>query len=288
MNAPEGAAEIGTEPYPASPSPIELSGSFSYQGFRIQYTEFGCGDDVVVLGHGLLMTRLMHRQLARRLARAGYRALTIDLLGHGDSDRPAQSWRYSTTAGAEQVIGLLDHLRIPSAVIGGTSLGANVALEAAVAEPQRVRGLLLEMPALDNALFAGLLAFPPLLFAARFAPATVRTVSAAAARVPRGYQWVDVVTETLRQEPAAMAAVLHGLFLGRLAPPKSVRRQLDIPALVIGHAGDPIHPFGDADALAADLPDAQFVRARSPVELRFRPERLTQEILTFLDAHRLG
>lgn len=263
-------------------APLELAGAFTWDDFRLEYTEYGRGDKVVVLTHGLLMTRRLHRELARRLAREGFRVITLDLLGHGGSDRPEESWRYSMTDCAAQVVALLDHLGIDKAVVGGTSLGANVSLEVAVLAPERLSGLLVEMPVLDNAIFAGLIAFPPLLFAGRFVPITVRTVARLAAMVPQGNQWIDVVTDTLRQEPLAMAAVLHGLLFGRLAPPRRLRQQIETPTLVIGHAKDPIHPFGDADALAADLPDARFVKASSPVELRFRPERLTETIITFL------
>jgi hypothetical protein len=106
-------------------------------------------------------------------------------------------------------------------------------------------------------------------------------VALAAAMVPRGNQWVDVVTDTLSQRPAPMAALLHGVLFGRIAPPKSVRRKITTRALVIGHQGDPIHPFGDADTLAVDMPDAEFVQARSPVELRLDPTRLTDAISGF-------
>ncbi|MFI5606806.1 alpha/beta fold hydrolase [Amycolatopsis sp. NPDC051903] len=272
------------DPVPARRTrPIELSGSFTVGGQRLCYTEYGTGDRVVVLMHGIMFTRRMHAPLARRLARAGYRVVTLDLLGHGDSDRPAESWRYSMPAFGEQAVALLDHLGLPSAVIGGTSLGANVALEVAVAEPARARGLVVEMPVLDNAIVAGLLTFAPLLFAARFLPVTVRGVALAANLVPHGSQWVDVVTDTLTQQPEPMAALLHGVLFGRIAPPKSIRRSLATPALVIGHEGDPIHPFGDADTLAADMPNAEFVQARSPVELRMDPQRLTSAIKDFAE-----
>ncbi|MFE3176343.1 alpha/beta fold hydrolase [Amycolatopsis sp. NPDC059090] len=261
--------------------PIELSGSFRHDGQRLCYTEYGSGDRVVVLMHGIMFTRRMHAPLARRLARAGFRVVTLDLLGHGDSDRPTQSWRYSMPAFGEQAVALLDHLEIEDAVVGGTSLGANVALEVAVAAPSRARGLVVEMPVLDNAIVAGLLTFAPLLFAARFLPATVRGVSLAAHLVPHGNQWVDVITDTLSQDPAPMAALLHGVLFGRIAPPKSIRGTITTPTLVIGHEGDPIHPFGDAGSLAEDLPNAEFVQARSPVELRFDPKRLSAAIRDF-------
>ena len=54
------------------------------------------------------------------------------------------------TAFGEQVVALLDHLGAEQAVIGGTSLGANVSLEVADIAPERVRGLILEMPVLDD------------------------------------------------------------------------------------------------------------------------------------------
>ena len=57
--------------------------------------------------------------------------MTLDLLGHGRSDRPEDPLVYSMTAFGGQVVALLDHLGAAQAVIGGTSLGANVSLEVA-------------------------------------------------------------------------------------------------------------------------------------------------------------
>src|SRR4051812_50048837 len=97
--SPSSATLIEPEPA-AAPArresrPIELTGSFDHEGHRLWYTEFGSGDRVVVLTHGIMLTRRMHAPLARRLARAGFRVVTLDLLGHGDSDRPTESWRES-------------------------------------------------------------------------------------------------------------------------------------------------------------------------------------------------
>jgi pimeloyl-ACP methyl ester carboxylesterase len=260
----------------------ERAHSFTVDGHTLRYTEFGAGDKLVVLTHGQLMTRRMQTPLAQSLADVGYRVVTLDLLGHGESDRPTQSWQYSMPLWATQVVALLDHLGVERAVIGGTSLGANVSLEVAVAAPERVLGLVIEMPVLDNAIVGGLIAFAPLLFTARFLPAAVRAMAWTADRVPRGNQWVDVVTDTLHQEPVAMAAAVHGIFFGRIAPPKALRSTITAPTLVIGHQGDLIHPFGDADMLANELPNSRFVEAESPFELRFRPARLTTAIKDFL------
>lgn len=264
--------------------PAARTGTVPYRQHRLVYTEYGGSDAdarAVLLLHGLMLNRGMHSQLARTLARDGYRVVTVDLLGHGESDRPAQSWKYSMPQFAEQVVALLDELEIDRAVVCGTSLGANIALELADAAPERLLGTVTEMPVLDNAIVAGLLTFAPLLFAARFLPVSVHGVASAAQVVPTGNQWADLVRDTLRQEPEAMAALLHGVLFGRIAPPKAARRAIAVPTLVIGHQGDPVHPFGDADTLAVDLAHAEFVQARSPVELRLSPDRLTSEISDF-------
>jgi hypothetical protein len=57
---------------------------------------------------------------------------------------------------------------------------------------------------------------------------------------------------------------------------------MDIPALVIGHQVDRIHPFHDAEQLTRRLPRAELLQARSIFELRMHPERLTTAIDRFL------
>ncbi|MBZ5735855.1 alpha/beta hydrolase [Nocardioides sp. TRM66260-LWL] len=253
---------------------------------RLEYTEHGSGDSWVVLLHGQLMPRRMQEPLARTLAAAGLHVVTLDLLGHGRSDRPDDPLAYSVTAFAEQVVALLDHLGAAQAVIGGTSLGANVSLEVAAIAPERVRGLIVEMPVLDNALEAGILAFAPLLFAARFVPLSVTAVRLATRWVPRRPLpfWAGIALDTLDQRPGPMAAVVHGLFFGRIAPPSRERRRIDVPALVVGHPADPIHPAADAAMLAEELPQATFVEARSILEWRRSPERLDGLAIAFATA----
>jgi pimeloyl-ACP methyl ester carboxylesterase len=245
---------------------------------RLEYTEYGGGDSWVVLLHGQLMPRRMHQPLARALAAEGLHVVTLDLLGHGRSDRPADPLVFSMTAFAEQVVGLLDHLGAAQAVVGGTSLGANVSLEVADIAPDRVRGLIVEMPVLDNALEAGILAFGPLLFVARFLPFTIHGIRFLTRPIPRGVVpfWTGIVLDTLDQRPDSMAAVVHGLFFGRIAPSSKRRRAIAAPALVVGHPADPIHPAADAAMLAEELPNATFVKAKNILEWRFSPDRLNR------------
>jgi pimeloyl-ACP methyl ester carboxylesterase len=254
----------------------ERIGQFFHDGHRLEYTEYGGGDRWVVLVHGQLMPRRMHQPLARHLAAAGAHVLTVDMLGHGRSDRPDDPLEYSMTAFGEQIIALLDDRGIEQAVVGGTSLGANASLEAAVIAPERVRGVIAEMPVLDNALEAGILAFAPLLFLSRFLPLSVSTLRVVTRAVPRGIVpfWTGIVLDTLDQRPAPMAAVIHGIFFGRIAPPSRQRKGIEAPALVVGHPRDPVHPAADAAMLAEELPDCTFVEARNILEWRLRPQRL--------------
>ncbi len=268
----------------SAPLVSEQVGQFFVDHDRLEYTEFGNGDRWVVLLHGQLMPRRMHDPLARVLAAAGFHVVTLDLLGHGRSDRPTDPKEYSMQAWAEQVVALLDHLGAPTAVVGGTSLGANVSLEVGALAPDRVQGLLLEMPVLDNAVEAGILAFAPLLFLSRFFPPGVRLVAGTSRLVPRrltGF-WGGVLLDTMNQRPAAMAAVIHGIFFGRVAPPSRVRRTIEAPALVVGHPRDPIHLAADALMVAEEMPNARHIGASSILEWRFWPGRLNEEAVTFI------
>jgi pimeloyl-ACP methyl ester carboxylesterase len=257
---------------------------FKNEGQRLAYEIYGEGTRNVVLLPGLLFPSRMHEPLARQLAERGNRVITLDLLGHGSSDRPKDMWRYSMPIFAGQVVGLLDHLELDEAVVGGTSLGANVSLEVASLAPERLRGMVIEMPVLDNALLACALAFTPLLVGLTFGEPLVAPAASVLRRVPRVFShYPNVFLDWISQEPRPSSAVLQGLFFGRTAPPRSERRTIQTPAIVLGHPRDAIHPFSDAKMLAEELPNGRLLEANSLYELRLRPERLTNEIAAFLE-----
>lgn len=266
--------------------PTGRAGSFRHGDHRLAYSSYGSGPRTTVLLHGLLFSRRMHGPLAQALADRGNRVVTLDLLGHGRSDKPSEMQAYSMTGFARQVVGLLDHLEIDEAVVGGTSLGANTTLEVAALAPDRLRGMVVEMPVLDNALVACALAFTPLLVGVTFGEPLMRGLAAAARLVPneRLPFLADLVVEVHQRDPRTSAAVLQGLFFGRFAPPREERRAIGTPALVIGHRRDPIHPFSDSGALADELPNVRLLEADSILELRVAPDRLTDEIAGFVDA----
>ena len=279
--------------------------SFRFEGQRIAYTEFGGGPAAVtpggergrtarsapaggrplILVHGLLLGQEMHRPLAEDLAARGNWVITVDLLGHGQSERPRDMWRYSMGIFAQQLIALLDHLQIDEAAVMGTSLGANTALELAAVAPERLRGMVIEMPVLDNAVLWSALAFTPPLVAMTFGEPIMKLLARGARGVPRSVlpHYGNVMLDVIRQEPGPSAAVLQGLFFGRIAPHRTEWHTFEAPTLVLGHRRDPVHPFSDAGMLADELPNGRLLEADSLMELRLHPERLTGEIASFLD-----
>jgi pimeloyl-ACP methyl ester carboxylesterase len=258
-------------------------GELSYQGHRIGFDEYGEGERPIVLVHGLLMNRHMFDRLGPALAERGNRVICVDLLGHGRSDQPDDLRLYSMPLFAEQVAALLDHLGLERAVVGGTSLGANVALELAVRRPERVEGLFIEMPVLDNALAGVAAIFAPVLLGLRLARPVVEVSSRLASLIPRTSFILDIGLDWARRRPDPSVAVLEGLLLGETAPPREQRILIKQPALVVGHTFDPLHPFSDSGMLVEELSSARLVEASSILEWRTRPERLDEELAQFLD-----
>jgi len=258
-------------------------GTLSYRGYRIAFDEYGEGGRPIVLVHGLLMNRRMFERLGPALARRGNRVICVDLLGHGASDQPDDLRLYSMPLFSEQVVAVLDHLDIERAVVGGTSLGANIGIELAVRHPDRVEGLFVEMPVLDNALAAVAAIFAPVLLGLRIGRPAVELSSRIASLIPRTNFLVDIGLDWARRRPGPSIAVLEGLLLGETAPGRAQRELIDCPALIVGHPGDPLHPFSDSGMLAQELPRAQLVEAGSILEWRLRPRRLTGELARFLE-----
>jgi len=259
-------------------------GSFRHGPHRIEYEVHGEGERTLVLIHGLLMNRHMYDALAPEIASRGNRVVTVDLLGHGGSDRPEDLREYSMGQFADQVAALVEHLKLDRPVIGGTSLGANVSLDLGARHPEAARALFVEMPVLDNALLAIGGIFMPVMFALRFGAPVLRGVSWLTSRIPRSGYLIDVGLDWVRQRPEPSLAVLQGLMFGRIAPPREERRKIKLPALVIGHPRDPLHPFSDSGALVDEMPNARLVDANSILEWRLSPGRLNDELAAFVES----
>ena len=108
-------------------------------GQSIAFSDSGGAGPVLLLGHGFLMDRDMFAPQVRDLA-GEFRVVTWDGRGHGGTPATAPFTYWDSAADA---LGLLDHLGIEQAFLGGMSQGGFVALRAALVAPARVRGLVL-------------------------------------------------------------------------------------------------------------------------------------------------
>ena len=109
---------------------------FIYQSKRIFYKEIGVGKPLIML-HGDTASSVMFEFLLP-LYQENFRVVLIDFLGNGKSDRvenfPENLW----ITQAEQVIALIEHLRIQKANLIGTSGGAWVAINTALKRPDLI------------------------------------------------------------------------------------------------------------------------------------------------------
>ena len=121
--------------------------------------------------------------------------------------------------------------------------------------------MVIEMPVLDHALIGCAIAFTPIMVALTAGEPAMRALSRPTRLIPRRrLPWqADILLDWVRQDPEPSAAVFQGLFFDRIAPPREERREIETPALVIGHQYDIIHPFSDAGMLASELPNGRLL-----------------------------
>jgi pimeloyl-ACP methyl ester carboxylesterase len=105
----------------------------------------GRGGHPIVLLHGFGTCAFLWRAVAPRLADAGYTAISLDLLGHGESDRPLDM-AYGLAAQAEYVERALTALRLPAVSVVGQDIGGLVGLLLAAGRTRRVARIALLNP----------------------------------------------------------------------------------------------------------------------------------------------
>jgi pimeloyl-ACP methyl ester carboxylesterase len=122
---------------------------FSSAGVRIAYADFaapGAPGEPVLLIHGFASNHAINwvnTLWTKTLGAAGYRVIALDNRGHGQSEKLYDPASYESSIMAEDARRLLDHLGVERADVMGYSMGARIAAHLALAEPARVRSLLM-------------------------------------------------------------------------------------------------------------------------------------------------
>ena len=121
---------------PPTPAPVPglKSGHAELNGIRLYYAEIGHGSPVVVLHGGLANSDYLGSQVQALAAR--HRVIVVDSRGHGRSTRDDQPFGYDLMT--DDVVALLDRLKVQKADIVGWSDGAIIGLDMAMRHPDRV------------------------------------------------------------------------------------------------------------------------------------------------------
>lgn len=234
---------------------------FKHDKTNFHYLDEGEGAPLLFL-HGLGSDAERSRELLDGLP--GLRLIAPDFRGHGRTRYRGNTAAYRIPAFADDMLALLDHLRLEKAVLGGVSLGAAVALNLAVRHPARVGGLILVRPAwlnepfprnLDIFIRLGRLIEKHGVDDARAALIEQPGFKALQARSPDG---IDSLLRQLRRPQADTA--YEALIWLPASVPFLEWEELAVctfPALVLTTSGDLIHPQYIGRELADHLPQGR-------------------------------
>ncbi len=237
-------------------------------GGRIAYEETGSGP-LVVLSHGIGDRRQAYRFLAPKLAQAGYRVVSADLRGHGES---SMGWTSVTgkeaitrTDIAHDLLALIRHLGGP-AVIVGHSISGGAATIAAAEQPDLVSGIVeigpftrTQKPSLGGLVrirryrqgMSRLMGMQLL----HSLPFWLRYLDVAYPTKPADYAEYMAALKAKLQEPGRMAEFLK---TGKSTPADAEAQLPNVacPALVIMGTLDPdfADPRAEAEAVVAAMP----------------------------------
>lgn len=241
-------------------------------GIQVHYKGAGAGEPTIILLHGFGASTFSWREVIDPLADIGT-VYAYDRPAFGLTERPL-TWEqgnnpYSPEAQVEILIGLMDNLEIDQAVLVGNSAGGTVSLNAALAYPDRVKGLVLVDAAVYQgggapALFRPLLGLPQL---DHLGPLLARQISS------RGDDFITsawsnpalITDEILQEYRKPLQAENWDLALWELTKAsresnlESNLGSIMVPALVVSGEDDQIVPLEYSLRLAEDLPNAALV-----------------------------
>ncbi|MYT73630.1 MULTISPECIES: alpha/beta fold hydrolase [unclassified Streptomyces] len=259
-------------------------------GAVLRHDDLGPGDGVpVVLVHGHPFNRSLWRHQTGALTAAGYRVLVPDLRGYGESE--VTEGKVPLSRFADDVLALLDHAGVDRAVVGGVSMGGQIAMEFHRRHPHRTSALVLsdtsapaETPEgrefrarlADRLLAEGMSGYADEVIDKMLAAYNVTTLPQVAA---------DVLAMMRATDPRGAAAALRGR-----AERPDYRESLAaarVPALVVVGADDVYTPVAEAEAIARLVPDATLAVIEGAGHLpgAEQPERFNTVLLDFLSSH---
>lgn len=224
-------------------------------GINMAYDDTGEGTPLLLI-HGFPLCRAMWRPQVNKLPLAGCRVIAPDLRGFGESDAPEGP--YSMEIFADDVIGLLDHLEIEKAMIGGMSMGGYVLFNLVERYPERLRGAIFittRATADDEAMRSRRLQlatdvrkFGPQLVADGF-----RTLLFAPGAETERPKLVEEVYRWMTEN--ASCGLAGGLLAMRERKDYSqLLGEIRLPALAIGAEEDRAAPVATSRAIAAGIP----------------------------------
>ncbi|WP_405693552.1 alpha/beta hydrolase [Streptomyces coelicoflavus] len=262
--------------------------STTVRGATLEYDDFGPGDGLpVLLIHGHPFNRTLWAPQATALAAAGHRVLTPDLRGYGRSSVGPDKVLLADFA--DDLAGLLDHLGIERAVVGGVSMGGQITMEFQLRHPGRVRALVLsdtsapaETPEgkafrnrlADRLLAEGMDGYAHEVLDKMLAGYNVTRMPEVAARV------LEMMCAT---DPRGAAAALRG----RAERPdyRDVLAAVRAPVLVVVGADDAYTPVTDAESIHRLVPHSTLAVVEKAGHLpgAEQPDRFNTVLLEFLD-----
>lgn len=260
-------------------------------GFRMNYRIRGHGPPLV-WGHGLMGSIARQELLSEGLdglEQRGLRVISYDARGHGESGYTEDEAHYSWAAHAEDLLALLDHLEVERAHIGGGSMGAGIAITFALAHPERVSRLVLVAPpplagTVEPAqqLFGGFAALIEAIGLERAVETAMQLPVFAELKEAQPEEYVQMREWLLSQHPKAVVVAIRGLLNG---PSLAEARfgEITVPALIVCHPDDPIHPQSSGERLHAAIAGSQLVVAPEQGYYREHHEELLEEVASFLN-----
>jgi 2-succinyl-6-hydroxy-2,4-cyclohexadiene-1-carboxylate synthase len=284
----------GTAAEPDPPELRERSTELRLRdGLRLRLREQGSGAALLLL-HGFTGSSRAWGAPVRAALAARGRVLAVDLIGHGESDRPLLAERYGVHEMTADLCELLDARGCRSAAWIGYSMGARIALAASVLAPARVAALVLEggSPGLEAAAQRRARAAADAELAARIEREGIAAFVDHWMKLPlfASQQRLPAATlaaereRRLANDPLALAGCLRGLGTG--TQPSFWRALASIRTPVLLIAGEHDVKYREiAVAMARALPDAACAEIRDAGHATHleRPDGYLSAVLPFLE-----